>query len=140
MNWNSFMDELCDENISSEKKSALIAGVAESDITAEMLAACAEYLLSRAEPLTFGPDALDVCGTGGSTAKTFNVSTAVAFVLAAGGAKVIKHGKGEIVDVRRNPETENQHQKRGAEQAEPEPDWIAQKLQAFADRISQQAL
>ena len=39
-----------------------------------------------------GPGLLDVCGTGGDKAGLFNVSTAVMFVAAAGGARVVKHG------------------------------------------------
>ncbi|MCK5555744.1 MAG: anthranilate phosphoribosyltransferase, partial [Alphaproteobacteria bacterium] len=96
-NWKSFMATLCDENAATEKRSTMLRSVTPDDITGTMLADCAKYLLQRAVPLNLGDDkTIDICGTGGDKShdnvKTFNISTATAFVLAAGGVDVIKHG------------------------------------------------
>ena len=40
--------------------------------------------------------AIDVCGTGGDKSGSFNISTFVAFTLAAGGVRVLKHGNRSI--------------------------------------------
>jgi len=57
------------------------------------IAAFVRELLAKAErPAVDGRDVLDVCGTGGDRAGLFNVSTAVMFVVAASGVKVVKHG------------------------------------------------
>ncbi len=57
------------------------------------LAGAAETMRSLSTKVEVSdPHLVDTCGTGGSGAKLFNVSTAAAFVAAAAGAKVAKHG------------------------------------------------
>ncbi len=61
--------------------------------TADELTGAAEVMRSFALPVTSAARPLvDTCGTGGSGTGLFNISTASAFVAAAGGVKVAKHG------------------------------------------------
>ena len=73
---------------------ALLAALRAKEPSGEELAAMAG-VLRQACPLP-GPrpelPLVDTCGTGGDGANTFNISTAVAFVAAACGANVAKHG------------------------------------------------
>jgi anthranilate phosphoribosyltransferase len=47
-------------------------------------------------PNEFDGPMLDICGTGGAGLDFFNVSTTIMFVLAAGGATVVKHGNRSV--------------------------------------------
>jgi len=65
--------------------------------TADEIYAGAEVLRENAvHPDINGEDMLDTCGTGGDGHGTFNVSTASAFICAAAGVKVAKHGNRSI--------------------------------------------
>ncbi len=60
------------------------------------IAAAAEVMREFATPVPVNlndiPNLVDLCGTGGDGAHTFNISTTAMFVAAAAGAKVAKHG------------------------------------------------
>src|SRR5215510_7256667 len=62
--------------------------------TAQELIGFARVMREKAEPLWDGDGVpvLDTCGTGGDRSGTFNISTAAAFVAAAAGVRVAKHG------------------------------------------------
>ena len=61
--------------------------------TADEIAGCAEAMRDHVLPVRPKRDDLvDVVGTGGDGANTFNISTAAALVAAAAGAAVAKHG------------------------------------------------
>ncbi|WGV26753.1 anthranilate phosphoribosyltransferase [Halotia branconii] len=72
---------------------AILAAIQAKGVSAEELFGMASVLQSQsfATPQSAFP-LIDTCGTGGDGAATFNISTAVAFVAAAAGVKVAKHG------------------------------------------------
>lgn len=65
--------------------------------TADEIAGAAKVMQDFATPIKVNQEVvLDTCGTGGDARGTFNISTAAAFVAAAGGVAVAKHGNRSI--------------------------------------------
>lgn len=57
------------------------------------ISTCASTMLELADKITLAnPNAVDIVGTGGDGANLFNISTASAFVAAASGVTIAKHG------------------------------------------------
>ena len=76
--------------ISPVLSGAILAALEAKKITAPELAGMAQVL--QVPTIDHSVPVIDTCGTGGDGASTFNISTAVAFVAAAAGLKVAKHG------------------------------------------------
>ena len=112
-NWPSLLQQLLDkqsldrtqaaelmqgwlgETIPPVLSGAILAAIQAKGVSATELAGMASVLQSQAAPTSISSHStpvIDTCGTGGDGASTFNISTAVAFVAAAAGVKVAKHG------------------------------------------------
>src|SRR6266571_3158709 len=74
--------------------SAFLIGLKKKGETVDEITAIARVMRTFSRTVCPKVDGylLDTCGTGGDTAKTFNVSTTAAFVIAAAGVRVAKHG------------------------------------------------
>jgi anthranilate phosphoribosyltransferase len=67
-------------------------GLAARGETTEELTAAVRVMRNHLIPIAGVDDAIDCCGTGGDGHGTLNISTAVAFIVAACGVPVAKHG------------------------------------------------
>lgn len=85
-------DRIVDGLADDDRIAAFLLALAERGETAAEIAAAARALRLRMVPVSAPAGAIDVCGTGGDGQHTLNISTAVAFVVAAAGVPVAKHG------------------------------------------------
>lgn len=89
--------ELTTADLHEDSAVAFLRALANRGETPGEIVGFARLLRERAREFPVDParlpgPLLDVCGTGGDGVNTFNISTTSAFVLAAGGAVVAKHG------------------------------------------------
>ena len=66
--------------------------------TIEEITACAKVLREKCTHIDPGKDVLDIVGTGGDCANTFNISTTSSFVIAAAGVPVAKSGAADVLE------------------------------------------
>lgn len=87
------LDKLLDGTATDAQISAALVALAVKGETVEELAGMAEAMRSHSVKInSIHENFIDTAGTGSSRVKTFNVSTAAAFVIAGAGLPVAKHG------------------------------------------------
>jgi anthranilate phosphoribosyltransferase len=87
------MDEIMGGEVPPEVTAGLLCALAARGETVDELAGAARTMRARVTRIQLpeGP-AVDTCGTGGDGSGTFNISTTAAFIVAACGVSVAKHG------------------------------------------------
>jgi len=90
---SQLLEALLDGEATDAQIAATLIALKQKRETVEELAGLAEGMRARAVRINSRHNCfIDTAGTGSSCAKTFNVSTAAAFVIAAAGLPVAKHG------------------------------------------------
>lgn len=88
----SVFNEIMNGNTSEIETTSLLTALATKKPTIEEITGAAEYMQKHAEAFPKVDDVLEIVGTGGDHANTFNISTTSAIVAAGTGTKVVKHG------------------------------------------------
>ena len=89
------MNEIMSGETSPTQNAAFLAALSTKSAKAETtdeIAGCAAAMRDHATKVDTGMDVMEIVGTGGDNAQSFNISTTSALVAAAGGAKIAKHG------------------------------------------------
>lgn len=87
-----FMENVGKNLVTDFQITAFLKSLALKGETAEEILALAKYIYNNAEKIGPFENALDVHGTGGDGSGSFNISSAVIFVVAAAGVIIAKHG------------------------------------------------
>ncbi len=84
--------EIIEGNASDAQIAAFLMGLSMKGETEEEILATVKVFRNYAIKIKCPPGTVDIVGTGGDMAGTFNVSTATSFVVAGAGVPVAKHG------------------------------------------------
>lgn len=86
------MQEIMSGNAAPSQVSAFLTAMHIKGETIEEITACADVMRSLALRVEHDNDVLEIVGTGGDKANSFNISTLAAIVVSAAGVPVAKHG------------------------------------------------
>ncbi len=89
----ALMSDIGEGNFNDAQNTALIIALSSRDLALEEVVGLRKALLDLSVPTNLTSyNTIDLCGTGGDSKNTFNISTLASFVVAAAGYKVAKHG------------------------------------------------
>lgn len=90
------MEAIMAGRVGTASMAAFLTALRAKGETENEIAAFASVLREKAVHVQAPPGTLDTCGTGGDRSDTFNISTAVALVVAGTGIPVAKHGNRSV--------------------------------------------
>lgn len=90
------MEEIMDGRATNSQIGAFLTAMRMKGETIDEITACASVMREKCTKIHPKTDVLDIVGTGGDEAFTFNISTVSAFVVSAGGVPVAKHGNRSV--------------------------------------------
>lgn len=90
------MTEMMEGTASQIQMAAFLTALRMKGETIPEITACAEVMREKALKLEHDMPVIDIVGTGGDEVGSFNISTTAAFVVAAGGVPVAKHGNRSV--------------------------------------------
>ena len=90
------MEEMMSGTATQSQMGAFLTAIRQKGETIDEITACATVMRKNSVKLIPETDVLDIVGTGGDELSTFNISTVSAFVIAAGGVPVAKHGNRSV--------------------------------------------
>ena len=90
------MDCIMSGNATEAQIASFLTGLRMNGETPEEITGFARVMRAKAAVVPEETEAIDIVGTGGDLANSFNISTTSSFVIAAAGAKVAKHGNRSV--------------------------------------------